>query len=33
MIADPLTKRLNPKVFSEHVEMIGINGCLYWHYV
>ena len=29
MIADPLIKRLNPKVFSEHVEKIGISGYYY----
>ena len=27
MIADPLTKRLPPKIFHEHVERIGIVVC------
>ena len=29
MIADPLTKGLNPNIFSEHVESMGIIGYLY----
>lgn len=29
MITDPLTKRLNRKVFSEHIKMMGITGYYY----
>lgn len=33
MVADPLTKGFSPKIFSEHVEIMGIGGYHYWYCV